>query len=221
MDLESIDRTAKALGLGESTGIELFEYTGYRANKETKDRLYSGNNKYWSISDQVLAAIGQSDNRFTPLQLCSYAAALANKGTRYKATLLNRIESADYRTKLLESSVSVMSQLEISDEAYNAYLKGMVDCAHSWGGTGYGYLKNYPIKVAAKTGTAEHNQPGRTNNGAFICFAPADNPRIAIAVYGEYTGSGGRLINVAKAIMDVYFATELKNEVPTYENKIS
>ena len=221
MDLESIDKTAKALGLGESTGIELFEYTGYRANKETKDRLYSGNNKYWSVSDQVLAAIGQSDNRFTPLQLCSYAAALANKGTRYKATLLNRIESADYRTKLLESSVSVMSRLEISDEAYNAYLKGMVDCAHSWGGTGYGYLKDYPVKVAAKTGTAEHNQPGRTNNGAFICFAPADNPRIAIAVYGEYTGSGSRLISVAKAIMDVYFATELKNEVPTYENKIS
>ena len=169
----------------------------------------------------MLAAIGQSDNRFTPMQLCTYAAALANKGTRYKATLLNRIESADYRTKLLESSTGVMSQLEISDFAYQACLKGMVDCSHTLGGTAYSVFNGYPIKVASKTGTAEHDQIGRTNNGAFICFAPAENPRIAIAVYGEYTGSGGRLANVAKAIMDVYFSTELENEVPTYENKIS
>ncbi len=221
MNMEPIDTTAKALGLGEPTGIELFEYTGYRANAETKAKLYSGNNRYWSVSDQVLAAIGQSDNRFTPIQLCSYAAALANRGTRYKATLLNRIESADYRTKLLEGSVGVLSRLEISDLAHQSYLQGMIDCSHTLGGTAYSVFRGYPIKVASKTGTAEHSQIGRTNNGAFICFAPAENPRIAIAVYGEYTGSGGRLATVAKAIMDVYFATELENEVPTYENKIS
>ena len=221
MSLAHIDNTAKALGLGEPTGIELFEYTGYRANQETKAKLYSGNNKYWSTSDQVLSSIGQSDNRFTPLQMCSYTAALANKGTRYKATLLNRIESADYRTKLLESSVSVMSQLEISDTAHAAYLKGMIAACHSVGGTAYSAFWNYPIKVAAKTGTAEHGIDGRTDNGSFICFAPADNPRIAIAVYGEYAGTGVRLAGVAKAIMDVYFSSELETDVPTYENKVS
>ena len=221
MSLESMDNTAKALGLGEPTGIELFEYTGYRANRDTKASLYSGNNQYWSPSDQVLAAIGQSDNRFTPMQLCAYTMALANQGTRYKATLLSRIESADYRTKLLESSVSVLSQLEISDIAHQAYLEGMIDCAHTLGGTAYSVFRGYPIKVAAKTGTAQHGIDGRTDNGAFICFAPAENPRIAIAVYGEFTGSGGKLANVAKAILDVYFSTELENEVPTYENKVS
>lgn len=217
----AVDRTAKALGLGEKTGIELFEYTGYRAGPETKSKLYSGDNKYWSRSDQVLAAIGQSDNRFTPIQLCSYAVALANQGTRYKATLLNRIESADYRTKLLESSVAVLSRLEISDTAYDDYLQGMIDCSHTLGGTAYNVFRNYPIQVASKTGTAQHGIYGRTDNGAFICFAPAENPRIAIAVYGEYTGSGGKLANVAKAIMDVYFSAELENDVPTYENKVS
>ena len=114
-----------------------------------------------------------------------------------------------------------MSRLEISDIAYQACLQGMIDCSHTLGGTAYSVFRGYPIKVASKTGTAEHDQYGRTNNGAFICFAPAEDPRIAIAVYGEYTGSGGRLANVAKAIMDVYFSTELDNEVPTYENKIS
>ena len=221
MSLDHIDRTAKALGLGEPTGIELFEYTGYRANAETKAKLYSGNNKYWSTSDQVLASIGQSDNRFTPLQLCTYTAALANKGTRYKATLLNRIESADYRTKLLESSVSVMSQLDISDAAYDAYLKGMVACCHSIGGTAYSAFWNYPIKVAAKTGTAQHGIDGRTEHGSFICFAPADDPQIAIAVYGEYAGTGVRLAGIARVIMDAFFATELETNVPTYENKVS
>lgn len=221
MNLDIMDNTAKALGLGEPTGIELFEYTGYRANRDTKAKLYTGNNRYWSISDQVLAAIGQSDNRFTPIQLCSYTVALANQGTRYKATLLNRIESADYRTKLLESEVAVMSRLEISDIAYQSYVEGMIDCAHTLGGTAYAVFRGYPIKVAAKTGTAQHGINGRTDNGAFICFAPAENPRIAIAVYGEYTGSGGTLGNVAKAILDVYFSTELDNDVPTYENKVS
>ena len=221
MSLDHIDKTAKALGLGEPTGIELYESVGYRANAETKSKLYSDNNKYWSKSDQVLASIGQSDNRFTPLQLCTYTAALANQGTRYKATLVDRIESADYRTKLLESNISVASRLEISDTAYEAYLEGMVAACHSVGGTAYGMFPNYGFKVAAKTGTAQHGIDGRTENGSFICFAPADNPRIAIAVYGEYAGTGSRLVPVARAIMDVYFSAELENNVPTYENKVS
>ncbi len=219
--LKAMDDTAKALGLGEKTGVELFEYAGYRANEETKAEIYSGNNKYWARSDQVLAAIGQSDNRFTPIQLCSYAATLANRGTRYKATLLNRIESADYRQKLLESSTSVLSQLDISDDAYYAYTTGMYQVTNTSGGTAYGVFSGLPVTVMGKTGTAEHGIFGRSDHGSFICYAPRDNPRIAVAVYGEYAGSGATMANVARAILEAYFATDAESGVNTYENKVS
>ena len=71
------------------------------------------------------------------------------------------------------------------------------------GGTAYSTFKNYPIAVAAKTGTAEAG-PGSAN-GAFVCFAPADDPQIAIAIYGEKAGGGGKLASIAKEILNVYF----------------
>lgn len=220
ISLKAMDDTAKALGLGEKTGVELFEYSGYRANEETKAELYSGD--YWSDGDRVLAAIGQSDNRFTPIQLCSYVATLANRGTRYKATFLNRIESSDYRQKLLESSVSVLSQFDISDDAYFAYTTGMYQVANEYSGTAYSVFGGYPVKVAAKTGTAQHGQTGRSDHGAFVCYAPADaTPEIAVSVYGEYAGSGAAMGTIARAVLDVYFSTGEASDVITYENKIS
>jgi penicillin-binding protein 2 len=72
------------------------------------------------------------------------------------------------------------------------------------GGTAYSTFKNYPVAVAAKTGTAE-SSPGASANGAFVCFAPADDPQIAIAIYGERAGGGGKLAPVAKEILDVFF----------------
>ena len=82
---------AKALGLGEHTGIELFEYTGQRANAETKKANYAGDESGWYGADVLQAVIGQSLNRFTPMQMVCYVQALANKGTRYSATFLSRI----------------------------------------------------------------------------------------------------------------------------------
>ena len=87
------DIVAKALGLGEPTGIELPEAIGSRANAEEKNRQYAGEDAGWFGADVLQAVIGQSLNKFTPLQLACYASALANKGTRYEATLLSRVVS--------------------------------------------------------------------------------------------------------------------------------
>ena len=77
------------------------------------------------------------------------------------------------------------------------YLEGMKLVASSPYGTAYSTFKNYPIAVAAKTGSAQHGGEGPLN-GAFICFAPADDPQIAIAVFGEKIGGGSYLAPVAK-----------------------
>lgn len=221
--LSAIDSTAKNLGLGEKTGIELPEYIGHRANRETKKELYPDGENGWWVADQVTAAIGQSDNRFTPLQLCVYASTLANRGTRYSASFLNRVVSADYRNLLYHNEPSVLNSFQISDDAYKAYSEGMYMVTHrtpEWSGTAYSVFKNYPIEVAAKTGTAQTDSGG-SDNGAFVCYAPYNDPQIAIAVYGEQAGHGSTLAKVARSIMDVYFDVGEIGDVITNENTVS
>ena len=222
LSISAMDKTAKGLGLGEKTGIELMEYAGHRANEETKKLLYTGDDQHFYAADRIIAAIGQSDNKFTPIQLCSYASTLANRGTRYRATFLNRVVSADYRKLLYQNEVSVLSTMKISDDAYKAYTDGMklVTDRTDWTGTAYQTFKDYPVKVAAKTGTAENGEK-ISANGAFVCYAPAENPRIAIAVYGEKAGHGSSLAQIAKAMLDVYFEVGEVGDVNTFENEIS
>ena len=223
ISLAAMDNTAKSLGLGEKTGIELAEKTGYRANQETKKMLYKGDDARFFQADKISAAIGQADNRFTPIQLCVYASSLANKGTRYKATFLSRVVSADYRELLLRSEKTVMSQLEISDDAYEAYSTGMnlVTKFTNLSGTAAKIFNNYPIEICAKTGTAQTGSRTSSDHGAFVCYAPMDEPEIAIAIYGEKAGHGSSLAEVAKGILDVYFEVGEAGEVPVYENQAS
>ena len=220
ISLNAIDSTAKALGLGEKTGVELTEYSGYRANAETKAKLYTGDSAVWSAGDQIATAIGQSDNLFTPIQLAVYAGALGMRGTRYQATFLKRVVSADYRTLVMENEATVANILEISDDAYYAYSQGMQWVTSATDGTAYYYFQNYPIAVAGKTGTAQHSGAG-SENGAFICYAPADKPEIAIGIYGEKAGHGNTLASIARAILDVEFEVGEIGDVTSYENKLS
>ena len=221
--LSAMDTTAKNLGLGEPTGIELAENIGHRANEETKRKLHPENQDGWYAADQITAAIGQSDNRFTPMQLCVYTSTLANRGTRYRATFLNRVVSDDYRSLLYDNEVKVMSSFDINDDAFKAYTEGMhmVTLKSEWTGTAYSTFKDYPINVAAKTGTAENGLPNASAHGAFVCYAPLENPEIAVAIYGERAGHGSYLAPIAKAILDAYFEVGEAGDVVTYENQLS
>ena len=211
------DIVAKALGLGEPTGIELPEAVGRRANPETKKELYDEGHDGWYDADTVAASIGQSENRFTPLQLCSYTAALANRGVRYTATLLKRVLSSDYQKLIRENQPVVASTLNISDEAYAAYSEGMREAVTS--GTAYSAFVGYDVAVCAKTGTAQHGSGG-SDNASFVLYAPADDPEIAIAVYVEKGAQGGNLANVCIPIMDAYFSGETKYETILTENTV-
>ena len=215
--LEDMDSTAAGLGLGVATGIELPENIGQRANQETKRKLYK-ENITWTRVDQVQAGIGQSDNRFTPLQLCVYVNTLANNGTRYAATFLNRVVSPDYRNLILENQPEILSVLDISNDAYISYTEGMKKVASDPAGTGFKVFGDYPIQVSAKTGTAQIGINGASDHGAFVCFAPSDDPQIAIAVLGERAGSGSSMGWVARGILDQYFDVGEKGDVESFEN---
>ena len=214
-----VDATAKAFGLGEKTGVELFEYTGYRANAETKKLLHTAEGTSgWYPADRIMASIGQSDNKFTPMQLCVYTSTLANRGVRYKATFLNRVVSSDYTKLEYINEPVVVSRFEVSDAAYNTYTQGMRDVVTA--GTAKSVLGNYPIAVAAKTGTAETDSGG-SDNGAFVCYAPYDDPEIAIVVYGEKAGHGRTMGQIAKALLDTYFQDEIVGDLTPGENEMT
>lgn len=217
--LEAMDSTAAALGLGVKTGVELSEQAGYRANAATKELLHTGDNKYWYRGNQILAAIGQDDNLFTPIQLCNYAATLANQGTRYKATFLKRVVSSDFSSLILENQAQIAEHLNISQQTYESYLDGMIRVTSVSGGTAYSVFRNYPVEVAGKTGTAQIGT-GIPANGSFVCFAPARDPQIAMSVYGEKTASGAQMSKVAKAVLDKFFEVGSLGSGDVFENQL-
>ena len=228
---QQLNEVAAALGLGEPTGVELPENVGWRANPESKKKQYGENNLdgQWFPGDQINSAIGQSENRFTPLQLCVYACTLANKGTRLAATFLNRVVSADYRTLVEENQPRVLSTFEICNDAYISYMEGMQRVIYAQGGTARKIFNGFEdtehtfpadIRVCAKTGTAQ-TFTTVSDNGAFICFAPANDPQIAVALYGERIAHPTAIAEVAEAIMKVYFTTQRASTVAVYENQLS
>ena len=233
LTIQQLDATAKALGLGEHTGVELYENIGHRSNPESKAALYTGSTAQFFKGDKILTAIGQSENRFTPMQLCVYACTLANKGTRYAATFLNRVVASDYSSLIRENQPRIISDLDISDTTYRAYMEGMTAVINNPKGTARDVMGGpddsvydddglwpYPdIKVAAKTGTAETFKIF-SDNAAFICLAPADNPQIAIAVYGEKAAHGSWMAGVAEDILRAYFYEGAASDVAIYENKL-
>ncbi len=237
MTWEMVADTAEALGLGEPTGIELVEKTGYRNTPDRKAEVYTGINANFAAGDRILGAIGQGENRFTPLQLCVYASTLANKGTRMKATFLSRVVSSDYRTLIYENSPQVVGKLEMSWQTIDTYMNGMREVIMTPGGTATKYfggpkdfygvddgqwaLRN-EVKVYAKTGTAEHASGG-SDHGAFVCFAhrmDETEPDVAIAIFGEKIAHGSSLGPVAEKILLAYYEMDAATEVTAFENQI-
>lgn len=233
--IDMLDNTAKALGLGEPTGQELPEVYGHRSNAESKAAEYKGLDTVFSAGDRVLTSIGQSENRFTPMQLCVYAATLANKGTRMKATFLNRVVSSDYHNLVRENTPVVANTLEIKEDAVTTYFNGMRRVISGDMGTGRAYFGGnkdgqigdtngvwpYPeIHVCAKTGTAQTFKD-RSDNGAYICFAPMEDPEIAVAVYGERVGGGAKMAEIAEAVLREYFDLGDAGDTAAYENQLN
>ena len=151
------------------------------------------------------------------MQLCSYVSAVANKGTRYAATFMKRVVSADYSTLVEENTREVLSVTHMSNDTIAAVYDGMRQVVTS--GSAASAFRGFDVEVCGKTGTAEH-ESGGSSNGAFICFAPMDDPEIAVAVYGEKAGSGAYMGRVARAVLEYYFTADELSDTVTYENKV-
>ena len=202
LGVDAMGDYAHDFGLGVSTGIELVEATGNMSNR-LNHPFYTGTE--WRIGDTMQAAIGQSDSVFTPLQLAEYCATVANGGTRYSASILKSVRSFDYSTKLYEREPTVMARIESADYNWTAVHKGMYAVLHDWSvnEANAKWWADCKWEVAGKTGTAQKGE-GITNDGIFLCYAPFDNPEVAIAVVVERGGAGANTQFMARQVMDAY-----------------
>ena len=224
MGIDIMDEYAADFGLGESTGIEIAETTGNMANP---DNHLNYDVDAWVYGDTVQAGIGQSDSLFTPLQLAEYCAAIANGGTRYSASVLKSVRSFDYTRQLYSGETKVMSTVDSADYNWAAVQYGMYLFTHDINGSSseaYYAFNNYSyngesIGVAAKSGTSQLGED-ITNNALFMCYAPYDDPEIAVAIVVERGRAGSALTNIAKDVLDAYFSLSNPNNSAESENTL-
>lgn len=193
---------ARSLGLGARTGIELSgEMAGLVPTKEWR-QLRDGT--VWVEGDTVSVSIGQGANLWTPLQLATAYAAIANGGVRYRPHLLKRIEEPDGGiVKTVEPEIDGEVPVSAATLALvRSGLEGVVNEPHGTGGV----MRNLPggVLAAGKTGTAqvvgmpvgvrldsEELTRQHRDHAWFVTYAPADDPRIVVAVLVEHGGHGG------------------------------
>lgn len=195
LGIETMYLYSEKFGLGEYTGVEIEESKGTLAGRDSAS---------WMPGNTVQAAIGQSDNAFTPLQLATYTATIANDGTRLKTHLVSKITNYE-RTETIEdyNTQTIVDTCGISQENLEIVQKAMLEVTQNEDGTAYSMFGNYKVKVAAKTGTAENSG---SDHSTFICYAPYDNPEVAIAVVLEHGAKGRYSMQIAKDLLDTYFA---------------
>lgn len=228
--IDTLAKYAYYLGLGHKTGIEL--------NGEANGNLASSQraveeNRQWYLGETLSAAIGQSYNTFTPLQMAKYVAMVANGGKKIDVTIVKSIVNADgsevprneyesYVNEKLGLTEDDTEELNFSQENINAVLEGMRGVTSESGGTAYSTFKDFDIEVGGKTGSAQTGIEGKTN-AWFVGFAPFDDPEIAIAVFVRNGGHGGYTAEVAKEIIAQYFGmnttqvTEDTTAIPSVE----
>ncbi len=201
--INNIVKWATRFGLGQKTGIELDESTGTISSRESKK---AKSPDPWTQTDTAQSSIGQLDNIFTPIQLANYTATIANGGKRFKPHIIKRV--IKYDGSIVTETKPEYEILPVKKENMAIIQEGMKAVANSEdpGGTASSaFIDLLPIKVAGKTGTAETWDKKHSSNGLFICYAPADNPQIAVAVVVERGVLGAYTAPIAHDVLKQYF----------------
>ena len=194
--IKKLDEYATAFGLGQSTGIEIGDASGVLASPEWAE----AHDREWTDGQTITAAIGQSYNLFTPLQLANYVATLVSGGEHYEAHLLKTVKSYDNSRIIDVYNKGPLNDMELSDPTVAAITKGMHDLTHDSLTSAF---SRCVVEAGAKTGSAQVGTD--IANGTFVAYAPYDDPQIAIAIVVEKGGSGSLLANAAVDIINAWF----------------
>ena len=196
--IRTLDSYASQFGLGQSTGIEIGDSSGVLASPEWAE----SHDQEWTDGQTITAAIGQSYNLFTPLQLANYVATLVGGGDHYQAHLLKNVKAYDNSRLLYMYDDNPINTVEMSDTTLNAVTRGMHELTVS-GSVAYAF-ENCVVSAGAKTGSAQVGTD--IANGVFVAYAPYEKPEIAVAIVIEKGGSGAALANTAVEIINSWFS---------------
>lgn len=196
--IRTLDSYASQFGLGQSTGIEIGDSSGVLASPEWAE----SHDQEWTDGQTITAAIGQSYNLFTPLQLANYVATLVGGGDHYQAHLLKNVKTYDNSRLLYMYDDNPINTVEMSDTTLSAVTRGMHELTVS-GSVAYAF-ENCVVSAGAKTGSAQVGTD--IANGVFVAYAPYENPEIAVAIVIEKGGSGAALANTAVEIINSWFS---------------
>jgi len=206
------DAYAYKLGLGQRTGVEVSEALGHLTTK---------NDSNYTESLDIQAAIGQGNTAVTPIQLATYAATLANRGTRYRTHFVKAILDSNTGETLEETQPEVMDVVEDKGETFDLVREGMKGVAQT-----IPALAAYPYTIACKTGSPQRSEGyyvGSTykhyTNAAMIAYGPAEDPEIAIGIVVEYGGAGARTGQLVADIFNAYYA--MKDGTLTVDDTVS
>ena len=205
LGIRKLDAYGTLFGLGQKTGLEVSESAGVLSNPEDYERR-SGT--AWTDGMTSLAAIGQLDDAFTPVQLASYCASIANGGNRMQLHLVYKVTDYTRENVIEEVEPNVLNNVGVDDKNLAIVREGMRQVALS--GTASDFA-SYGVAIGAKTGTAQTGT-GKSDNVTFIAFAPYDDPEIAIAVVLEHGSSGTYSKNVARDMLNAYFYDAYVND---------
>ncbi len=209
--IDRLNQYSLKFGLGVPTGVELSEASGVLAGPAYSALV----GKNWYLGLTLAASIGQSDNAFTPIQLATYTATIANGGTRYKTTFLSNVRNATTNKSVYNMQPQVMDTIGADKWVMDLVKKGMHSVTSE--GTASTYFADYPVAVGGKTGTA---QTTGLDNSVLVLFAPYENPEIAISIvieHGEKSISTGP---VAKEILDEYFFGSVNRDAVQLPNQL-
>ena len=214
LGIDKIAEYAQKYGLGKRTGIELEG----EASGTVASTAYAESQGYdWYLSDTLSAAIGQSFNNFTPIQMARYISMLANGGKAVDVSIVKSIIRADgsevsqeeidnFVNGKLGTEDTNVEDIEIPEENLDVIREGMRGVTSEAGGTAYSTFADFDMDIAGKTGSAQVVVDGKEEaHGWFAGFAPYDDPEIAVVVLIEKASSGGYTAATAKAIMEEYF----------------
>ena len=184
LGLEKLAKYADLYGLSEKSGVEISEY-----QPKVSD------------FDAVRSAIGQGTHNYTTVGLARYVTAVANSGTCYNLTLLDKVTD-HYGNLVKEYEAEVRNTIDLSDTSWNAIHKGMRRVVEK-----KSYYANFPIAVAGKTGTAQEST-SRPNHALFVGYAPYEKPEIAIAARVAFGYSSDYAAQIAQDVIKYYYQVE-------------
>lgn len=190
--LDTLAKYADMFGLSETSGVEIEEYA-----------------PKISDTDPIRSAIGQGTNNYTTAQLARYVTTVANRGTCYNLTLIDKVTDSN-NNLLYDNEATVRNTLDdVETSTWDAVQLGMKRVVE-----GKTYFKELGVTVAGKTGTAQESK-SRANHALFVCFAPYESPEIAIATRIAFGYSSDYAAQTTKDVLAFYYGVDDNEDIVT------